>query len=264
MIHPSAIVDSRAQIDPTVQIGPYAVIDGPVQIAAGCRIEAHAQIVGDVRIGEGTTVGRAAILGADPQDLSFDPATASGVIIGPGNTIREHVTIHRSSKPGQTTVVGEGNFLMVGCHLGHDVQVGNHNVIANAALFGGHVRLGNNSFIGGGAVFHQFVRIGDCCMAQGNGGFGKDIPHFCCAQRINRLAGLNVVGLRRAGFTAADRAAVKELFTLLFRSGLNLSQAIAEARQKQWPAPAEKLLQFLEAPSRQGVCIPGPDRGDAE
>lgn len=264
MIHPSAIVDSRCQIDPTVEIGPYAVIEGPVRIAAGCRIESHAQIVGDVSIGEGTVIGRAAIIGANPQDLTFDPGTTSGVIIGPRNTIREHVTIHRSSKEGGVTVMGEGNFLMVGCHLGHDVRVGDNNVIANAALLAGHVRLGSNSFIGGGAVFHQFLRIGDCCMAQGNGSFGKDIPHFCRAQRTNRLAGLNVVGLRRAGFAAADRAAVKEVFDLVFRSGRNLSQAIAAARGRSWPPPAEKFLEFIEEPSRQGVCTPGNERDDAE
>jgi UDP-N-acetylglucosamine acyltransferase len=111
-------------------------------------------------------------------------------------------------------------------------------------------------------VFHQFLRIGDGCVVQGNGSFSKDIPHFCTAQRINRITGLNVVGLRRQGFSSQDRASLKELFALIFRSGLNLSQAIASARDKTWPAHAERLLQFLEAPSKKGVCQLRPTSED--
>lgn len=254
MIHPTAIIDPAARIDPSVEIGPYAIVDGPVEIAAGCRIEAHAQLVGHVVIGEGTTVGRAAVIGTAPQDLGFDPKTESSVLIGPRNVVREHATIHRGSKPGSATRVGEGNFIMVGAHLGHDVQIGDRNILANDCLLAGHVHVGNNTFIGGGAVFHQFIRVGDYCVIQGNSGFGKDIPHYCAAQRINRMTGLNVIGLRRQGFTTEQRAAIKALFDLLFRSGRNLSQAIAAARQQEWPPQALRMLEFVEAPSKKGIC----------
>ncbi len=254
MFHPTALISPEAQIHPAAEIGAFVIIEGPVRIGAGCKIAPHAQIVGDTTIGEGTTIGRAAVIGDLPQDLGFDSATASGVRIGKNNVIREHVTIHRGSKPGSMTVVGDKNFIMVGAHFGHDVQIGDSNVIANGVLLAGHVHIGNNTFIGGGAVFHQFLRIGDFCVIQGNGSFSKDIPHYCAAQRINRVTGLNTVGLRRAGFKTDDRAALKELFDLIFRGGMNLTQAITAARGRTWPANADKFLQFLEAPTKKGVC----------
>ena len=256
MIHSTAIIDPRAKLDPSVEVGPYAVIDGPARIAAGCRVGTQAQIVGDVRIGRGTLIGRAAVIGDTPQDLSFDPATDSGVILGENNVIREHVTIHRSSKAGCFTTVGDGNFLMVGCHLAHDVRVGNKNVIANAALFAGHVHLGDHTFVGGGTVFHQFVRVGDYCMFQGNSSFSTDVPHYCAGHLLNKLTGLNVIGLRRAGFTAAERAEIKRLFSLIYRSGRNLSQAIAAASEVQWSEKAVRMLQFLQVPTKRGIARP--------
>lgn len=262
MTHSTAIIDPRAQIDPTAEIGPYVIIDGPAVIGAGCRLEAHAQVIGRVVIGEGTQIGRAAIIGGLPQDLGFDPATDSSVEIGAKNVLREHVTIHRGSKPGHVTRIGDGNFLMVGVHLAHDVVLGNNNVIANAALLAGHIQVGNNTFIGGGAVFHQFLRIGDFCVVQGNGSFSKDIPHYCAAQRINRITGLNVIGLRRQGFTSDDRAKIKELFHQLFCSGKNLSEALAEAGLQAWPEKAARLLDFVRAPSKKGVCPVRPGRDD--
>ena len=255
MIHSTAIIDTRAQLDPSVEVGPYVVIDGAAEIAAGCRIEAHAQIVGTVVLGESCRIGRAAIIGGDPQDLGFDRATESRVVMGAGNDIR-------GSKAGGETRLGDGNLLMVGCHLGHDVILGNKNVLANDCLLAGHVHVGNQTFIGGGAVFHQFLRIGDACVIQGNGSFSKDIPHFCAAQRINRITGLNVIGLRRQGFDGDERKALKGLFELLFNSGKNLSQAITAAKQADWPDSAMRLLQFVEAPSRKGVCAVRAGKGN--
>ncbi|MCB1208600.1 MAG: acyl-ACP--UDP-N-acetylglucosamine O-acyltransferase [Verrucomicrobiales bacterium] len=263
MIHPSALIDPAATLDPSVTVGPYVVIEGPAKIAAGCRLEAHCQIVGDVSIDEGTVIGRAAIIGAEPQDLGFDPTMQSSVVLGKNNVIREHVTIHRGSKPGSITQIGNGNFIMVGAHLAHDVVLGNSNILANAALLAGHIHVGNNTFIGGGAVFHQFLRIGDFCVIQGNGSFSKDIPHYCAAQRVNRVTGLNVIGLRRQGFNTEERAEIKELFALLFRGPLNLSQAVEAAKARNWPPKAAKLLEFVAAPSRKGICPLRTSPGDS-
>lgn len=254
MIHPTALIHPSAQIHPDVEVGPYVVVDGPAEIASGCRVEAHAQIVGRVVVGQGTLIGRGAVIGAEPQEIGFKPETDSGVILGTDNIIREHVTIHRGSKPGTNTRIGDGNFIMVGVHLAHDVVLGNKNILANACLLAGHITVGNNTFIGGGAVFHQFIRIGDYCVIQGNGGFGKDIPHYCAAQRVNRLTGLNVIGLRRQGFGPEQRAKIKEMFRLLFNSGKNLSQAVAAAKEQEWPEPAQRLLDFVAAPSKRGIC----------
>lgn len=254
MIHPTALIDSRAQLDPSVSVGAYAIIEGPVKLGPSVVIEAHAQVIGDTTIGAHSIIGRAALIGGDPQDLAFDVKTPSQVIIGERNTLREQVTIHRGSKPGSATRIGDHNFLMANAHLAHDVQLGNHCVLANAALLAGHVQVGNHTFIGGGAVFHQFLRIGDYCIIQGNGSLGKDLPHYCCAQRINQISGLNVIGLRRAGFSTADRAAIKQLFDLIFRSGRNLSQAIAEADQHEWSTLCQRFLDFIKAPTKRGIC----------
>ncbi len=255
MIHSTALIDPLAEIAPGTSIGPYAIIEGPVKIAANVVIGAHAQVIGDTTIGEGTRIGRAAIIGDLPQDLSFDPATHSFTSIGKNNIIREQVTIHRGSKPGSATRLGDNNFLMANAHLAHDVQAGDRNVIANGVLLAGHVHLGNNAFLGGGAVFHQFIRIGDSVVVQGNSAISKDLPHFCGANRLNRITGLNIIGLRRQGYNTADRAAIKELFDLIFRSGRNRAQAIAAARFRQWPEPCERFLSFIEAPSKRGICV---------
>ena len=261
MIHSTAVVHPSAQIHPSVEIGPYVIIDGPAKIAEGCRIESHAQIVGQVEIGPECVIGRAAIIGTDPQDLGFAIQTDSRVVMGSKNVIREHVTIHRGSKPGCATTLGDENFLMVGVHLAHDVQLGNKNILANCCMLAGHIHLGNNTFIGGGAVFHQFIRIGDSCVIQGNGSFGKDIPHFSSAMRTNRITGLNIVGLRRQGYTSEQRASIKELFHILFCSGKNLTQALAAANQRQWVEPASRLLDFASAPTKRGIC---PWRGEVD
>jgi UDP-N-acetylglucosamine acyltransferase len=254
MIHATALIDPLAQIDSSVCIGAYALIEGPVKLAAGVVIGAHAQVMGDTTIGQGTQIGRAVIIGELPQDLSFDPATLSQVIIGTNNVIREQCTIHRGSKPGSVTQIGDDNFIMANVHFAHDVQVGNHNAVANAVLFAGHTHLGSHCFVGGGAGFHQFIRIGDFSLVQGHSSISKDVPPYCSVNRLNRMSGLNVIGLKRQGFTTADRAAIKQLFHLLFCSGRNLAQALAEAATHAWPEKAAHLLAFIQSPSKKGVC----------
>lgn len=176
MIHPTALIDPKAQIDPTAEVGPYVVIDGAAEVGAGCRIEAHAQLVGHVVVGEGTRIGRGAVIGGEPQDLGFDPATESRVILGENNVIREHVTIHRGSKPGGVTRVGDGNFLMVGCHLAHDVVLGDKNIIANAVLLAGHVHVGSNTFMGAVRCFTSFYGWGITASCKGTEASARTSP----------------------------------------------------------------------------------------
>src|ERR1035437_7024314 len=209
-VHPTALISPDAELAGDVSVGPFAVIDGPVKLEAGVGIAGHCHITGRVRIGAGSKVGWGSVIGADPQDLSFDPATESGVDIAGRNTIREYVTIHRSSKPGANTCLGPGNFLMTGVHLAHDVKLGCDNIIANNVMLAGHITVGDRVFLGGGAGFHQFIRIGDLSMTRGNAGISQDVPPYCIVYGDNRLSGLNVVGLRRAGFDSAARAEIKE------------------------------------------------------
>ena len=197
-----------------------------------------------------------AVIGADPQDLSFDPACTSGVVIGPRNTLREYVTVHRGSKSGCDTVMGEGNFLMTGVHLAHDVRLGDGNILANNVLLGGHVTVGNKAFLGGAAGFHQFVKVGDLAMVQGLTAVSQDVPPYCTAYGINTLAGLNAVGLKRAGFSAAERAAIKRAYQLVYLSSKRREDALKEAAELEWPEAAARFLAAVAAPSKKGVMSP--------
>ena len=256
-IHPTALISPAAELADDVVVGPYAVLEGPVKLAAGVRVDGHAWIGGDTSLGAGTRIGWGAVIGADPQDLGFDPAVSSGVRIGPRNVIREYVTINRSSKAGGHTTLGEGNYLMTGVHLGHDSQVGDGNVIANNVLFGGHVHLGNRAFLGGGSVYHQFIHIGDLAMVRGNSGISLDVPPYCVAHGVNQLAGLNTVGLRRAGLDAAARMEIKRAYELLFRSGKPFGQALAAVAALEWGPAARRLIEAVAKPSRKGVLVRG-------
>ena len=205
-------------------------------------------------MGQENTVGHGAILGGDPQDFSFNPITESHIQIGDRNRIREHCTIHRGTQAGTATVIGDDCFVMVGCHLAHNVRLGNRVVMANNVLLAGHVTVDDGAFLGGGCVFHQHIRIGRLAIAQGGGAFGKDIPPFTLAARVNGIGGLNVVGLRRAGYTAEQRAEIKRAFALLYLSGLNTSQALAAAESQTWGAEASEFFSFVSAAKKRGIC----------
>ena len=256
MIHSTAIVDPKAEIEKSVQIGPYAIIEFGAKIGAGCKIGAHAQICGSVKIGERTVIGRGSIIGSEPQDTSFDPSDASGVKIGKENNIRELTTINRSAKKGGLTQLGNRNFLMTGSHVGHDVSIGDRNIIANNCLLGGHVIIGNGTFLGGGAAFHQFVHLGDLCLAQGNSTITKDIPPYCTASQKNHLIGLNTIGLRRAGFDSITRAEIKSLYRAVFFSKIPFREALKKINEQKWNKEANNLLAALMNPSQKGICFP--------
>ncbi len=253
-IHPTALISAEVRLSPGVVVGPYAVIEGPVTLGAGCRVGPHAVLQGPLEIGPGTIIGPSAMLGTPPQDLSWTPTQPGGVRIGSGNHIREFVTIHHSTQPDPTTV-GNDNFLMAGVHLGHDAILGEGNVLANNCLVGGHVTIGNRCFIGGGALFHQFIRVGDHCMIQGAAGFSLDVPPFLVGVGINKIAGVNSVGLRRSGFSVEDRREIKELHALFYRSPLGGTKALAAAESRSWGPRGRQFLDFIRHPSRKGICL---------
>ena len=254
MLHPTALIHPDARLGSGVTVGPYAVIEGPAEIGDGCTIQAHAIIGGHVVMGKNNVIGYGAIIGGDPQDFAFQPTVPSEVRIGDGNKIREYCTIHRGTTEGSATVVGSGCFLMAGAHLAHNCQLSDHVIIANNALLAGHVTVGDRVFIGGGCVFHQFVRIGRLAICQGLSGFGKDIPPFTTAAEINGIAGLNVVGLRRAGLSSEQRTEIKAAFSLLYRSGLNTTQALAAAGERAWGAEARIFWDFIAGAKKRGLC----------
>ena len=254
MIHPTALVDPAAQLGADVEIGPYSVIGAEAVIGANCKIQAHVVIAGAVRMGAGNFIGHGAIIGATPQDLGFDPKTQSSVEIGEGNTIREYCTIHRGSAEGSATVMGDGNFLMVGTHLGHNCTLGNGVVIANDCLLAGHVRIDDRAFIGGGSRFHQGIRMGRLVMAEGR--FTQNLPPFLSAAK-NQVYGINIIGLRRAEFSGADRDEIKRAFKLLYRSGLNTKQALQNAAETEFGAVGREFFDFVANAGKRGIVSYG-------
>ena len=269
-IHPTAIIHPSAKIAVDADIGPYVCIEGPAEIDPGCVVQAHAVLAGRVRVGNDTRIGYGAIIGAPSQHLSFPPDHPGEVLIGTANIIRELCTIHRSTADGGATRIGNNNYLMAGTHLAHDVHLGDNVTIANNALLGGHVRVADGVFIGGGCVFHQHIRIGRLAIAQGASAFSKDIPPFTLAAERNTVAGLNTIGLRRAGLDPGQRQEIKNAFKLLYKSGLNTTQAMVAAEELDWGQDAREFFDFVRAAKKRGICDllensrPGSSREEEE
>jgi UDP-N-acetylglucosamine acyltransferase len=252
-IHPTAMVSTRARLADDVEIGAHAIIGENVALGAGCIVQAHAVLEGRTTFGAGNFVGYGAIIGATPQDFAYRDSVVSEVRIGDANTLREYVTIHRGTKEGSATVVGNDCYLMVGTHLGHNVNLGDKVVIANNCLLAGYVEVGSGAVLGGGTVFHQFLRIGPLAMVRGGTRFGKDIPPYVLADGKNLLSGVNAIGLRRAGFPPEVRQEIKRAFKLVYWSGINISQALERAKESSWSAEAQAFFDFI-AFSKRGVC----------
>jgi UDP-N-acetylglucosamine acyltransferase len=168
--------------------------------------------------------------------------------------IREYCTIHRGTAEGSSTKIGDKNFLMTGAHVGHNCDIGSNVVIANNCLLAGYVRVDDGAFLGGGSTFHQFMHIGRLVMVQGSSAFGKDLPPFVVAAERNCVFGVNVVGLRRAGFTAKERNEIKAAFKLIYLSGLNISQSLEKGHAMKLGAPAREFLNFVANAKKRGIC----------
>jgi UDP-N-acetylglucosamine acyltransferase len=253
-IHPTALVDPGARLGADVEIGPFSVIGSDVLIGDDTIVQSHVVIEGEVAIGIRNFIGHGAIIGAPPQDLSFSPERKTRVEIGSENVIREHCTIHRGSAEGSATKIGDKNFLMTAAHVGHNCTIGNNVIVANNCLLGGYVHVDDGAFLGGGGVFHQHMRIGRLALTQGASGFSKDIPPFLIAAEINYVFGVNIIGLRRAGFSGRDRDEIKAAFKLLYTSGLNISQALEKAATMNFGAPAREFLDFVANAKKRGIC----------
>jgi UDP-N-acetylglucosamine acyltransferase len=253
-IDSTAVVDPDSQIGSDVEIGPSSVVGPQAVIESNTIVQSHVVIEGNVAIGTGNFIGHGAIIGAPPQDLSFSPERKTKVEIGNDNIIREYCTIHRGSPEGSVTRMGDNNFLMAGAHIGHNCLIGNNVVIANNCLLAGHVRVDDGAFLGGGSTFHQFMHIGRLVMVQGSSAFGKDLPPFVVAAERNSVCGINVVGLRRAGFSTQDRDEIKAAFKLLYLSGLNISQALEKAAATKFGAAAREFFDFVANAKKRGIC----------
>jgi UDP-N-acetylglucosamine acyltransferase len=253
-IHQTAIVDPAARMGTEVEIGPFSIIGPQSTIGNKTIVQSHVVIEGEVEIGTSNFIGHGAVIGAPPQDISFSPERKTKVAIGNDNIIREYCTIHRGSAEGSATRIGDNNFLMAGAHIGHNCFIGNSVIIANNCLLAGYVRVDDSAFLGGGSTFHQFMHIGRLVMVQGSSAFGKDLPPFVIAAERNSVFGVNVIGLRRAGFSTKDREEIKAAFKLVYQSGLNIGQALEEAATMKFSAPTREFLDFVANAKKRGIC----------
>lgn len=251
-IHPTAIIEDGAELHPTVSVGPYSIIESGAVVGAHCIIESQVYIYGATRLGSHNRVCHGATLGCEPQDLSFTPDRSRPLTIGDHNHFREYAHISRGVKSDAGTRIGSHNYLMAFAHVGHDCLVGDHNILANYMGLAGHVELAHHIFLSAQVGVHQFCRIGAYVMVGGLSGVTQDIPPFAMAngQRAEML-GLNLVGLRRNGFSQELRTVLKRAYRLLYKSGLGRDQALAQLQEQHGEVPEiQEIIQFVAASSR--------------
>lgn len=256
-IEPTAIVSPNAELGDDVTIGPYAIVETDVVLGDGCIVEAHGIVRKGSILDSGVRVDSFAVLGGDPQDLSFDPRIESGVKIGEGVEIREGVTVHRSSQENGYTEVGPGCFLMGNSHIAHDCMVGAGCVLANGALLGGHVQMGDDVFVGGGAGIHQFLRVGEGVMIGGNAAVSRDVPPRVILAERNLVCGLNLVGLRRLKISSDTIADLKRCYAAVYQELTNPAKlaAAASAIGLGHSDEARSFLEFFQKSGRK-FCRP--------
>lgn len=218
-IHPTAVVSPLANLGSGNTVGPFAVIESGVTLGDNNQLGAHCVLKSGTRMGNANVVAEHAVLGGTPQDLGFDSATETFVNIGDENTFREFVTIHRASKEGQATRLGDGNFLMNGVHIAHDCGLGDNIVLAPYAAIGGHVHIEDRAFISGGVMIHQFTKVGCFAMIGGNSKITQDVLPYMITDGVpGQVKGLNKVGLRRAGVSPDEMRVLKQAYQLLFHA----------------------------------------------
>jgi UDP-N-acetylglucosamine acyltransferase len=254
-IHPTAIIASDAQLAEGVEVGPYSIIGSDVKIGENTIIGPHTVIDNYTHIGEGCHIFQFCSIGAPPQDLKFG-GEKTRVIIGNFNTIREFVTIHRSTTADiGVTIIGDHNLLMAYCHVAHNCKLGNNIIMSNAATLAGHVHIENYVIISGLTGIHQFCRLGAHCMIGGASAVVKDVPPYSIAQGNHaKLFGLNLIGLKRRDFSEKTIKALKDAYRIIFRSNLLLEAALKKAQDEVEDVPeAKHFIKFIKE-SERGVC----------
>lgn len=255
-IHPTAVIDPGTKIGENVEIGPFCVIGPKTVIGDETVLGPHVVIEGWTTLGRNCRVSPGAVLGGLPQDLNFKDEETF-VEIGDDVVIRECVTINRATGEGKATQVGDGCFIMAYSHLAHNCVLGREVILANNVQMAGYVDVGDYAFLSGTTVIHQFVKIGRMTIMAGFSGTRQDLPPFAmCNGRPATVVGINKIGLRRRGFSSADRMALRKAYNLIWFSGLNTSQGIERVREEIGSHPlVDELLTFIET-SKRGIRRP--------
>ena len=260
-VHSTAIVDRRAELDATADVGPYVVIDGPVRIGPRTRVLAGAYLTGRTEIGADNVIHPGAVLGHEPQDLAYRGAD-TGLRIGDRNVFREHCEVHRGTQPDTWTEIGDDNYLMSQAHVAHNCRLGSAVILATGATLGGHVVVEDQAFISGNCVVHQHCRVGRLVIMRGLARASRDLPPFAVIDWTHTVRGLNRIGLRRAGFEPERIRALAAAFRGLFRTRRNLKLAMARLETDARTPDVDYLLAFIRS-SRRGVAS-GPARGTSD
>ena len=252
-IHPTAIVETGAELHETAAVGPYSIVEAGAVLGPGCVVESHARVYGKTTMGSHNRVCHGATIGADPQDNSYTYERAKRLTIGDHNVFREGVNISHGVKEDHGTVIGSHNLFMFNCHIAHDCIVGDHNIFANTATLAGHVVIDHHCVLSAHTAVHQFCRIGAYAMLGGISGVRQDIPPYVTANgQYARFVGLNLIGLKRNGFAAEQRMAIKRAYRILYFAGLTPAQALEELRQLP-PTPEIATIIEFAGNSQRGL-----------
>ena len=254
VIASTARIHPEARIGPDVGIGDFCVVESDVEIGAGCVLEPHVLVKRWTTLGERNRISAGTVLGTDPLDKAFDASARSYLRIGNGNQIREHYTISRGTEAESVTEIGDENYIMTSGHIAHNCKIGNQTVIASCVLLGGYVEIEDRAFLSGGVLVHQYCRVGRLAMVSGNTRVNLDAPpFFTCSGFAIEPRGLNLVGLKRAGFKAPEVSILKQAYRYLYRSNLKLEDALARI-QSEIPTPETlHLVAFIRA-SHRGIA----------
>lgn len=262
-IHPTAIVEDGATLGDDVVIGPYSVVGKDVTLGAGVRLESHVVVAGRTSIGDGTRIFPFASIGTEPQDLKYG-GEQSDLVIGKNNMIREHVTMNPGTEGGGLlTKVGDNCLFMMGSHVAHDCAIGDSVILVNNATLGGHVSVGDFAILGGLSAVHQFVRIGPHAMIGGMSGIENDvIPYGSVTGNRAHLQGLNLVGLKRRGFSRDDIHDLRKAYRLFFAKEGTMAERLDDVAEL-FPnnEPVMDIVEFIRVASSRGVCQPNGDDG---
>ncbi len=252
---PTALVDKGAELGSEVEVGPYSLIEKGAKVGKGTKIASHCLIAFGTEIGEGCKIHHGAVLGTIPQDLKFRGEDTK-LRLGKGNIIREYATLNRGTQQRGETRVGDNNLFMAYSHVAHDCLIGNNVVLANAVNLGGHVEIGDYAIIGGMVPIHQFVKVGAHVMVGGGFRVSKDIcPFVTVAGYPLKVVGLNLIGLRRRGFSSQTIAILKRVYQILFRSQFNVSQALRVIQEEVEPIPEVRIIAQFIAGSERGIIL---------
>jgi UDP-N-acetylglucosamine acyltransferase len=250
-IHPTAIVDPRAELGQNVIVGPFCIVEAGVVIGEGCRLEARAIIKSRTTLGRDNEVGEGTILGGRAQHVQAQEPGGT-LVIGDGNRIRENATIHRGWKNESVTIVGNNCMIMTNTHIGHDARIGNHCILVNNVMIAGHVVIEDRAFMAGACGVHQFNRVGKLAMVGGMAKIKRDVPPYVLidGSMEAEVVGLNKVGLRRSGYTPEDMLQLKAAYRVIYREGRRWNEVLEILQTSFSTGPAAAFYEFMKTGQR--------------